>query len=645
MILGSIVTYWRRLSIILKSLLPLIVLIVIVPQSNEAQFSFEDETTQAVDDSEDLSSYSAEELSSSAERLMRSEQPISARTRLLAAIEKDPDYYPAYELLAEYYLDFVGHFKLALRYFKQGQNIFFKQHGEPPYSDRMTIFEHSRQLMVLSQIRLNLDDYSGALRALDEFQQYGYYNPGYYSSRAWILMKLNRLDEAIENARTGVLNTAGSGALNMLGILLSISGQPEAGLKVFDQAIELDNMLGDGHSATPLNNAGEVYRERFMDIKAEQYWTRAKSLPDGCEHVLPSLNLAILKMEHLKTTAAEDSLDSFEECVRKYTVKNDEEHRSLITLARGRIALEEGNITKALDLLKQTLARGQWFGKIGTNVNDLKIGALISYAETLQAAANHLKWQIPEQFYERPIIWQKILTLRFKSWWYKRKARFLFQSMNNMEDVYIRHSDSVVDYPKLGFLLATFPSQSLKEKLAKIRKKDDRKEADIYYDSYYAESLINDGYHLQGLKILDASLDKINTYHRTPYERSLIAHLNVLKVKALDNKHAPSSIAASLAVFNINPARLINAGVRLPVKANKETEAKRSKFESAGFVLVNSGTPHQIYLKSEGNEWKLTFESSVAGVKKIELKGSSLPSLINRLTRSVFISSEKDNTN
>jgi len=463
------------------------------------------------DTAEDLSAYSAMELTASALRLMRIEQPISARTRLLAAIERDPTYYPAFELLAEYYLDFVGHFRMALKYLKQGEALFVKKNGYPPYYNSYIAGEHSRHLLALSQIRLNLDNYQGALDTLQEFEGFGYYNPNYFSSKAWVLMKLGKVQEAIDSARVGVLNSGGAGALNMLGILLSISNQPEASLRVFEQAIEVD---GVEHAATPLNNAGEVYRERFKDIKAEQYWVRAKSLPDGCEHVLPSLNLAILLMENLKINQAINSLDTFEECVKQYTVKNDEEHRSLISLARGRLALSKGDINLSMDLLEQSLARGQWFGKIGTNVNDLKIGALISYTDALEAKRNQISWTATESLLDYPVFTQQKLKLAIQKWWYQRKARFLFQSMKNMEDTYIRHSDSVLDYPNLGSLLGTFPAESLLERLNEIKTIDDREESSVYYDSYYAEALIHEGNISKGLGLIDSSIQQISHLHR-----------------------------------------------------------------------------------------------------------------------------------
>jgi Tfp pilus assembly protein PilF len=588
---------------------------------------------EPIDKAEDLSSYTAKELTFSALRLMRDEQPISARTRLVAAIEKDPEYYLAFDLLAEYYLDFVGHFKMALKYLKQGEELFIKQKGRPPYFDDYSAMEHSRHLLALSQIRLNLDNYQGALDALEEFERYNYYNPNYYSSKAWILMKLGRIQEAIESARVGVLSTAGGGALNMLGILLSISNQPEASLRVFDQAIAAE---GDERASTPLNNAGEVYRERFKDIKAEQYWIKAKSLRNGCEHVLPSLNLAILLMEHLRIGPAKGSLDTFEDCVKQYTVRNDEEHRSLLALARGRIALSNGDINSSLDFLDQTLARGQWFGKIGTNVNDLKIGALISYVDALEARINQISWTAAESVLNYPVMAGEKLSLKIKKWWYQRKARFLFQSMKNMEDIYIRHSDSVIDYPNLGSLLATFPPESLHERLQEIKAADDRKEANIYYDAYYGEALINHGDISDGMKLVDSSIEMISQLHREQDERALLMHLYLLKAKSTNDETSPQAARAALAAFGLLPAGLRNAGVRLPVTADERIKEEYRLFHQVGFVIMPSGSPHHITLESKGDEFRVSFTSNSPGVKAVELKGTSLTELANKLSAAVF---------
>src|SRR5690606_8601721 len=148
----------------------------------------------------------------------------------------------------------------------------------------------------LSQARLNLDDYEGAKEVLDEFSSYSYFAPWYPGSRSWVLMKLGDLEEAIRISKVGIMAGAEPGrTLNMLGILLSMTGERQGSLDVFKQAIRYELSLGQlGQPATPLNNSGEVYKEIFEEEEAERSWLRATSLPDGCEHVLRSLNLALM---------------------------------------------------------------------------------------------------------------------------------------------------------------------------------------------------------------------------------------------------------------------------------------------------------------------------------------------------------------
>jgi Tfp pilus assembly protein PilF len=587
---------------------------------------------------EDLSSYSAQDLTYQAEELMRDRQPISARTRLLAALEKDPNYYPTHLSLAEYYLSFVGHFKLSLKFLKQAEQLFLKANGKPPYFNRFLALEHSQFLLMLSQIRLNLDNYQGALQALDDFKGFGYFNANYDSSRAWILMKLNRLDDAIQSARSGVLTSAGrGGALNMLGILLSVSNQPNESLKVFDQAIQFEKTFGeDGSPATPLNNAGEVYRERFLDKKSESYWLQAKGLPDGCEHVLPSLNLAILMMEHSKLNRAEESMDSFESCVKQFTVKNDEEHRSLVSLARGRIALTRGDYKKAHEHLEQTLARGQWFGKIGTNVEDLQIGALQSFSENIAAKKNGLSFRVPETLLEYPKRLQESLKLSVLEWWTLRKARLLFQKMNNMEDIYIRHSDSIIDYPHLGTLLASFPTASLKKRLAQIQKSDDRTLASIYYDAYIAENLIAHGDYQEGNSLLKTCIQKIISANREDFDSRLLNHLYLVQASTLFSQSA-EYLRSSESAFRISPASLKNYGIKLPVKSNAKGIENSGYLKKAGFLVhSNDDSLFSIDLQKNNDVYVIKFISNSPDIQSIEVKGSNLPALLNRLSEAVF---------
>lgn len=210
-------------------------------------FSFDELGPSSSDDDK-----TADELIRDAGLLLRTDRPLDARTKLLKAIQKDPKAYRAYYLLSGYYIVHVGHYRLALKYIKRAQELFEEQHGKPPYSSQTLQMEHSNLIYYLSQARLNLDNYQGALDALDDYYALGYRGDWFAGSRAWILMKLGRIQEAIKVARQGILAGAEEGrTLNMLGILLSMNDQPQEALEVFRQAIANELSMGREGSQRP----------------------------------------------------------------------------------------------------------------------------------------------------------------------------------------------------------------------------------------------------------------------------------------------------------------------------------------------------------------------------------------------------------
>ena len=147
---------------------------------------------------------------------------IEARTKLLGALKKNPKMIFAHILLAEYYFRQVGHFRLALRYAKNALELLYQTYGTPPYVTERVRDLHKAILNLLSGIRLDLDEYDQALALLDEYKSYNYNDPYYASSKAWILFKMGRNEEALQVAKNGLKNSVNMGALlNIYGILLS----------------------------------------------------------------------------------------------------------------------------------------------------------------------------------------------------------------------------------------------------------------------------------------------------------------------------------------------------------------------------------------------------------------------------------------
>ncbi|MEY4699907.1 MAG: hypothetical protein RL326_94 [Pseudomonadota bacterium] len=523
--------------------------------------------------SEKDDSKSAEDLLQEALYLLETEERLlDARTKLLKALKKDPQMWKIHYVLSGYYFSHVGHFRLSMKYIKRAEELFTAKHGPPPYRDKTTQFEHSNILYYLSQIRLSLDNYQGALDALDEYSGFGYSAAWYPGSRAWILMKLGRIQEAIKVARSGILLGADVGrTLNMLGILLSMNGEPQEALEVFRKAIAAEFSDGSrGQPATPLNNSGEVYKELFDDDKAESSFLRATSLPDGCEHVLPSLNLTLLYIDQQKTDAAISTLDSFQKCVAQFPLRNNEEHAALVHLARGRVDLHTGNIDRAITHFRAAMDGTQWFGKIGTNQNDLVVATTISLAQALARKNNALKFRLPITWSEWLDIKRERATNAVESWWLMRRARqLLTEELNDLEDLSIRNTDSLLEYSTLGEVLRGLSGSALSARLDDETRKDSRVPAKLFYQAYLAESRLSGWSTSEAISDLDTVIERA----RPRYDDLLKTHTTLLRMGTLDSS---SSRYRELAyrIFYTSPAELRNYGYRLPVRIQASSKVR-----------------------------------------------------------------------
>jgi tetratricopeptide (TPR) repeat protein len=582
---------------------------------------------------------SADQLLKEGTLLLETEHLLDARTKLLKALKKAPDDYRIHLMLSSYYLVHVGHYRLAMKYIKRAEELFEEKHGPPPYRNNELQYQHGNILYYISQIRLNLDNYQGALDALDRFSNLGYYNDWYPGSRAWILMKLGNIKEAIRVARLGIISGAEPGrTLNMLGILLSMNDQPQESIEVFKKAIASEFSLGSsGQPATPLNNVGEVYRELFQEDTAESSFLRATSLKDGCEHVLPALNLTLLYIEQMRYEAAISALDGFARCVAQYPLRNNEEHAALVSLARGRIDLHTGNVDRAIERFESALEGTQWFGKIGTNQNDLMVGATISLAQALDRKNNVLRSH-------RPVTWAEWLSIKgdissneIRSWWLMRRARQMLASeLNDIEDLIIRNTDSLLEYPTLGEVLAGYSRSSLRRRLQHQRETDKRTPASTYYDAYEAEG--NLGWFSK--KEANAMFDSVIQRARPKTDDLLKTHVSLRRMRSLD----PSSDAyrdMAYRIFYTAPAELRNYGFKLPVSIDTGDagRALRSSILSGPF-LDASGQSNVCMLtggpKADASGYTLRLSCPGNTAKNRSVEASDYNDVVNKLSDALF---------
>ena len=581
---------------------------------------------------------SAEELLGDAFFLLRSDRPLDARTKLLKALQKDPSLYRTHYLLAGYYLVHVGHFRLAMKYIKRTEELFEKKYGPPPYTDRLIQLEHGDILYYLSQIQLSLDNYQGSLDTLDRFQRLGYSSEWYAGARAWVLMKLGRIPDAIKVARAGVLAGSEPGrTLNMLGILLSMNGQPQEALEVFRKAIASEFSSGrEGQPATPLNNSGEVYKEIFEDDKAESAFLRATSLPDGCEHVLPSLNLTLMYVDQQKHDAAISTLDSFQRCIAQFPLRNNEEHVALVSLARGRIDLHSGNVDRAIRRFRTALNGTQWFGKIGTNQNDLIVAATISLSQALTRKNNILRTHLPLTWSEWAAQKKERAENAIEAWWLMRRARqILTGDLNDLEDLTIRNTDSLIEYPTLGEPLRGLSSSALANRIAAEETKDERATAKLFYQAYRAENSRSLWSSSRSNQLLDDVIERA----RPRYDDLLKTHASLLRMQSL-SPTSPRYQDLAYRIFYTSPAELRNYGLRLPVNIDAPSDI-RSNILSAAFTEASEGRRESLCSISSShapgtNTISLRFTCPGNAAKNRTVEDSDPREVVNKLTEALF---------
>lgn len=577
----------------------------------------------------------ASQLIEEAQLLFMDERPLAARTKLLIALEKEPENYSVHKMLAGYYLIHVGHFRLALKYIKQAKNLFQKQEGFPPYDELLLKRQHAHILQLLAQIRLNLDNYSGALEILDRYESYGYNESWYPGSRAWVLMKLGRLKEAVEVAKTGVLSGAEPGrTLNILGILLSMTGERSASIRTFKEAFAYELSLGNmGQPATPLNNSGEVYRETFQERKAENSWLKATSMRDGCEHVLPALNLVLLYSEQLKFQEAKKAIDNFEACVAQFPLRNGEEHRAFVHLARGRIALHTGHITEALEHLRAALTKRQWFGKIGASGDDLTVGASISLAQALKAENNYLDFKAADTFTAKVKISAVKLKNRIHIWWLLRRVRqVLTEDLKGIEDLFIRNTDSLIEYQSLGYALAAFPVDVLEERIKKEFKRDKRDKSRCFYKAYQAENYLYHGYKKEGAEFLQEALRCL----RDDLDAALKLHLLLLRQSLLED-YSENYNNSLLEIYLLSPAALRNYGLRLDLAQGSQIPGELKKLLDSAFSLTEAEKAEFILsYKTQDDSYVLNFKSRSSFVSPISVSAKNFTELVNKLSDAVY---------
>jgi hypothetical protein len=287
----------------------------------------------------------------------------------------------------------------------------------------------------------------------------------------------------------------------------------------------------------------------------------------------------------------------------------------------------------------------QWFGKIGTNQNDLVVATTISLGQALARENNALKFHIPATWSEWLDIKRERAANAVESWWLMRRARqLLTEELNDVEDLSIRNTDSLLEYPTLGEVLRGLSSSALSARLDDETRKDSRVPAKLFYQAYLAESRLSGWSTSEAITNLDAVIERA----RPRYDDLLKTHATLLRMRALDPS---SSRYRELAyrVFYTSPAELRNYGHRLPVRI--QTSAKlRDLILSGPFIEDRSSRDQDTVClitspQQSASGATLRFTCPHNSSKNHVVEDSDPRAVVNKLTEALFREEIKNGNN
>jgi hypothetical protein len=217
-----------------------------------------------------------------------------------------------------------------------------------------------------------------------------------------------------------------------------------------------------------------------------------------------------------------------------------------------------------------------------------------------------------------------------------RKARqVLTNELKDIEDLIVRNTDSLLEYPTLGEVLKGLRRISLTRRIEQQRKDDTRGPAQVFYDEYLAESSLGFWHRNEGVALLDTVIQRA----RPKYDELLRTQAMLNKMKVLD---AESQAYQDLAykVLLLGPAELRNHGLKLPVKVDVSGANKslQSSFLKGPFLpSKNDSVPCVVRGTSDTDgKHRLVFSCTSAQTKNRVADDPDPNIVVNKLSNLVF---------
>jgi hypothetical protein len=162
--------------------------------------------------------------------------------------------------------------------------------------------------------------------------------------------------------------------------------------------------------------------------------------------------------------------------------------------------------------------------------------------------------------------------LRLRAWWLDRQARRIgLEELDDLEDLFIRNTDSMVAYSTLGTALANFNLRSMRKRVARMIETDTRPQAHPYYRLYLAENLIAHGEREEAKTLLNEILPQFAETERLARAETLANLLTLERdedsswFSSPDPAEQERYLSRRSELFSILPSHLRFHDLALPV--------------------------------------------------------------------------------
>jgi len=218
-------------------------------------------------------------------------------------------------------------------------------------------------------------------------------------------------------------------------------------------------------------------------------------------------------------------------------------------------------------------------------------------------------------------------------WWLLRRAQqILTEDLKGIEDIFIRNTDSVLDYPTFGIALEGMPTALLEKRIAVEQQRDLRSAAIPYYRMYLAQSLINKGRSSEARELLQ----KVIADSREKFDAALKREA-MLAEAILLSSDSERYAKLSEGIFFDSRAALRNAGLTLPVNYHIADSSIVSQLARTNLQpTAGSSLEYVVDYNREGTKHVFGFRSKQGLVPNVRVSGDDLVSVLHKFRAAVF---------